>query len=78
MHLKDQTASSAESDFGSTMDAMAFNSLSNDKILDWYKFKALDEDNLNAAKVIEFVFDPVENTVGKGENAVYQHFLLFP
>ena len=24
------------------------------------------------------VFDRVENIVGKGENAVYQHFLLFP
>ena len=25
-----------------------------------------------------FVFDRVENNVGKGENAGYQHFLLFP
>ena len=25
-----------------------------------------------------FVFDRVENIVGKGENACYQHFLLFP
>ena len=24
------------------------------------------------------VFDSVENIVGKGENASYQHFLLFP
>ena len=24
------------------------------------------------------LFDGVENTAGKGENAVYQHFLLFP
>ena len=24
------------------------------------------------------LFDEVENTVGKGENAGYQHFLLFP
>ena len=24
-----------------------------------------------------FVFDAVENIVGKGENAGYQHFLLF-
>ena len=24
------------------------------------------------------VFDNVENIVGKGENAGYQHFLLFP
>ena len=27
--------------------------------------------------IISF-FDRVENTVGKGENAGYQHFLLFP
>ena len=28
---------------------------------------------------VEFVgFDRVKNTVGKGESAVYQHFLLFP
>ena len=26
----------------------------------------------------EFVFDAVENMVGKAENAEYQHFLLFP
>ena len=25
-----------------------------------------------------YVFDRVENIVGKGENAGYQHFLLFP
>ena len=25
-----------------------------------------------------FVFDRVDNIVGKGENAGYQHFLLFP
>ena len=25
-----------------------------------------------------FAFDRVENIVGKGENAAYQHFLLFP
>ena len=25
-----------------------------------------------------FVFDRVENIVGKGENAGYKHFLLFP
>ena len=25
-----------------------------------------------------FAVDIIENIVGKGENAVYQHFLLFP
>ena len=28
--------------------------------------------------MIIFVLDIVENIVGKGENAGYQHFLLFP
>ena len=27
---------------------------------------------------MNFVFDMVENIVGKGENAGYQHFLFFP
>ena len=28
--------------------------------------------------MMPYVFDRVENIVGKGENAGYQHFLLFP
>ena len=32
---------------------------------------------LYVAKVMISPFDKVENTVGKGENAGYQHFLLF-
>ena len=31
-----------------------------------------------AAEIIESVFERVENIVGKGENAGFQHFLLFP
>ena len=27
---------------------------------------------------MKFVYHRVENLMGKGENAVYQHFLLFP
>ena len=46
-----------------------FNSLPNDKILDWSKLNAIRVDNLKVR---------VENIVGKGENAGYQHFLLFP
>ena len=30
------------------------------------------------AKIMKFVFRWVENIVGKGENAGYQHFCLFP
>ena len=40
--------------------------------------KAFTDDKLNIAKMTISLFDRVENTVGKGENAVYQHFLLFP
>ena len=54
-----------------------FNSVPNDKILDWSKFKAFADYKIKLAKMI-FVFYRVENTVGKRENAGYQHFLLFP
>ena len=30
------------------------------------------------AKMAKFILDKVENIVGKGENAHYEHFLLFP
>ena len=62
------------------------NSLPNNKILDLSNFKAFADDNLRVAKMAKFVFDRVENIVGKGENAGNakgekagnQHFLLFP
>ena len=55
-----------------------FNSLPNDKILDWSKFKAFADDKMNVTKELKFVSGREENIVGKGENAGYQHFLLFP
>ena len=33
---------------------------------------------MNVDQMTIFVFELVENSVGKGENADYQHFLLFP
>ena len=33
---------------------------------------------INVTQNLKFVFGRVENIVGKGENASYQHFLLFP
>ena len=42
------------------------------------KLKAFADDKLNVAKMKISLIDRVENTVGKGENAGYQHFLLFP
>ena len=52
--------------------------LPNDIILDLTKFKAIADDKLNVATMTISLFDGVENSVGKGENAGYQHFLLFP
>ena len=42
------------------------------------KLKAFADDKLNVAKMVISLFDGIENTVDKGENADYQHFLLFP
>ena len=52
----------------------AFNSLPNDKILDWSNLKAVADDTSNAAEKLKFVLGRVENIVGKGENAGHQHF----
>ena len=56
----------------------AVNSLPNNKILDWSKLKAFAVKNFNIAKTMISVCDRIENIVGKGENAGYQYFLLFP
>ena len=57
---------------------MLFNPLPKDKTLDVTKLKAFADNKLNFAKMTISLLDRVESTVGKGENAVYQHFLLFP
>ena len=54
------------------------NSLPNDKTLDCSKLKAFADDNTYVSKKVKFVLGRVENIMGKGENAGYQHFLLFP
>ena len=36
------------------------------------------DDQINDAKFMISVFNRVENIVGKGENAGYQHFFFFP
>ena len=53
------------------------NTLPNDKSLNLSKLKAYADEKLNILQMIEFVFDRIENIVGKGENAGDQHFLLF-
>ena len=55
-----------------------FNSSPNDKLLNVTKLKAFAADKLNVAKMMISLFDRVEKTVGKGENAACQHFLFFP
>ena len=57
---------------------MVLNSLPNDKILDWSKLKAFADDKINVTVKLKFSLGRVENIVGNGENAGYQHFLLFP
>ena len=54
------------------------NFLPNDKVLDWSKLKAFADDKLNLAEKLKFILGRVENIMGKGENAGYQHFLIFP
>ena len=42
------------------------------------KLKALADDKINATETLKLVLGRIENVLGKGENAGYQHFLLFP
>ena len=55
-----------------------FNPLPNGKSLDVSKLKAFADDKIKVDKMRNSFFYRVENTVGKGENVGYQHFLLFP
>ena len=55
-----------------------FNPLPNANILDWSKLLAFADDKRNVTRKLKFVFERLENIVGEGENAGYQHFLLFP
>ena len=62
----------------STWVSPPFSSLPNDKILDQPKLKAFADGNRDVVEIMISLLDRVENTVGKGENAGYQHCLLFP
>ena len=41
-------------------------------------FTAFADDKIIVTHELKFMLGRVENIVGKGENAGYQHFLLFP
>ena len=47
-------------------------------MLDQSNLKALADNNINVTEKLKLVWGRVENIVGKGESAGYQHFLLFP
>ena len=53
-----------------------FNSLPYEINFDMSKLNAFADDEIKLK--MKFVLGRVENIVGKGENAGYQHFLLFP
>ena len=57
--------------------SLAFNPLPNNKFLNWSKFKELADDKINLTEKLKFVLERAEIIVRKGENAGYQHFLLF-
>ena len=46
--------------------------------LDRSKLKAFADNKINVTETQKFVLGRVENSMGKGENAGYQHFLIFP
>ena len=56
------------------------NPLPDNKILDWSKLKQIEDDifKLNFDENSRKFSKWVENTVGKGEIARYEQFLLFP
>ena len=46
--------------------------------MDWSKLKRFADNKLNATEKLKFILGWVENIMGKGENAGFQHFVLFP
>ena len=57
---------------------VTLNSSPNIKILAQFKFSAIADDKINGTQKLKFVSGRVGNIFRKGENAGYQHFLLFP
>ena len=46
--------------------------------MDWSTLKAFTDDKIRSFKIWNLFWWKVENVALKGENAGYQHFLLFP
>ena len=53
-----------------------FNPVPKNKIPDWCKFKAFADDKIDVTENLKIILWSLENIMGKGENAGYQHFLL--
>ena len=49
-----------------------------EKGLSCHCLKAFADDKINVIEKWKFVLERIKNIVGKGENAGFQHFLLFP
>ena len=60
------------------LDRLRVKSLPKSQILDLSKLRAFADDKINVNDKLKFGLGRVENSKGKGENAGYQHFLLFP
>ena len=60
------------------MCSLTFYHTFNDKIVDWSSLKESADNKIYVNEKSKFVLGRVENIMGKGENAGYQHFLLFP
>ena len=54
-----------------------YNSLPNDRFLNWSRSKAFARKKINVIEKIKLVIEWVEKIVGKRENGGYQLFLLF-
>ena len=54
------------------------NPLPHNKILYLSKLKAVADNNLNVAQIMNSLFDREEPIVGKGGNGSYLHFRVFP
>ena len=54
------------------------NPLPNDTFLDWSNFKEFADNNFKLNENGRKLSKRVENTVGKGEIARYEQFILFP
>ena len=57
---------------------ISFNSLPYDKTLTWSNLKEFADNKIEVYQKTKFVLNWLENILGNGENAGYQHFLLFP